>query len=402
MRKYVIPLLFVAAISCSKIQKNEPVTKSPLDSLIVIDLEANITNYKEIPLSEISDSIIYIPLETSKKSIIGKVFQYGVYDDAIIINTLNEVIVFNRAGKFINKIGRRGKGPNEFNYANSVDYYNNYISILTTNKVLEFSKNNRLIRRIGLSQSGDQIMVLSPNSFAQSFKNSYGNADYILQTFNDKGEVLLSKSPVETFKFTGSTLTHFSGFEKSFSRFKSDVLFREEYNDTVYAFKSDYLLTPKYHVNLGKYKIPIHHRLEYLNDEDKFKKVAQNYLKYSFLEASDYIFLNYHSRSKGFGSYSHGFATYFKNDQTFFSIGHKEQGKAKSGFLNDVDGGLGFIPEGTTSDGRIAHVLIYPYELKSYFKSSKNKILSGSQLEELLDNIQESDNPVLMLVKLKE
>jgi hypothetical protein len=92
---------------------------------------------------------------------------------------------------------------------------------------------------------------------------------------------------------------------------------------------------------------------------------------------------------------------YFKKDGTqLFIDGNK-------GFINDFDGGPNILPKTIKDDNTIVS-WIEAYELKAYvaskaFKNSTPKYPEKKkELEELANNLNENDNPVLMLVKLKE
>ena len=78
-----------------------------------------------------------------------------------------------------------------------------------------------------------------------------------------------------------------------------------------------------------------------------------------------------------------------------------------TGIENDIDGGINFMPRYAVNDSLLV-TWFEAYELKMYvasetFKNSTPKHpQKKKELEELAASLDENDNPVLMLVKLKE
>ena len=93
-----------------------PILKT--DSLITIKLPEKIEDPKNdvIVTSDLIESIEYIPLETTKNSLVHSVEQSLIYNDNIYIldNFGKSILMFNKQGKFIKRIGSYGKGPKEY------------------------------------------------------------------------------------------------------------------------------------------------------------------------------------------------------------------------------------------------------------------------------------------------
>ena len=96
----------------------------------------------------------------------------------------------------------------------------------------------------------------------------------------------------------------------------------------------------------------------------------------------------------------------------FKDIMKKERGKVntEASIFNDFDGGLPLKSVFYYSDNISEYIAayIFPFELKAHvasdeFKTSTPKYPEKKkQLEQLAKSLDENDNPVLMLVKLKE
>ena len=81
-----------------------------------------------------------------------------------------------------------------------------------------------------------------------------------------------------------------------------------------------------------------------------------------------------------------------------------------NGIVNDLDAGPMFVPEGFYSENGIEYMyeLIGSYKIKTIiesdeFKNSTPKYLEKKkELEKLANNLKETDNPILMIVRLKK
>ena len=73
---------------------------------------------RELKLSELADSVWYVPLETTPQCILAEKFDHFRYKNNtfyIMDDYSRTVHVFSDKGKFLNRIGHKGGGPSEFN-----------------------------------------------------------------------------------------------------------------------------------------------------------------------------------------------------------------------------------------------------------------------------------------------
>jgi len=65
--------------------------------------------------SYFADTVIYIPLETTKESFIQYIDQLWMNDSLILINNMGGgLLMFRQNGKFLRQIGKNGCGPGEY------------------------------------------------------------------------------------------------------------------------------------------------------------------------------------------------------------------------------------------------------------------------------------------------
>ena len=168
-----IMLFFSMIIGCQFDGK-----KSHTGSLPKIDLSKEFLK-KEIHIRDIAD-IEYVPLETTGEVLLGMLstIQY-ISDNYIIINDRSEgIFIFNRQGKVISHINRRGNGPEE---------YTQNGSIIFDEKNEELFVSDALTRRfLVYSISGEYKRVLKYSS-EFSAPSSYNiDEETILLYNNDK------------------------------------------------------------------------------------------------------------------------------------------------------------------------------------------------------------------------
>lgn len=104
-------MLFLVVLSLASCQ--DSVTTADA-KILKIDLDAA---EKVINLTEIADSTIFVPLETTDKSRFGSVDKLMVDEGRFIVvdkELSASIYVFDANGRFVNKIGQKGKAKNEY------------------------------------------------------------------------------------------------------------------------------------------------------------------------------------------------------------------------------------------------------------------------------------------------
>ncbi|MCX6225435.1 MAG: 6-bladed beta-propeller [Bacteroidia bacterium] len=83
--------------------------------LITIDILDGLKTEKEFRLSEIVDGVEYVKLETTPECLFSEA-AYMIGKNYILVTQDNpkQIFLFTRSGKYIRKIGRTGKGPDEY------------------------------------------------------------------------------------------------------------------------------------------------------------------------------------------------------------------------------------------------------------------------------------------------
>lgn len=75
-----------------------------------------------VRMPDMIDSVRYIKLETNEQCLLGYIKKLELYEGKIFIQDANgHVYVFDDTGHFLNKIGVRGRGPEE--YLGMINFY---------------------------------------------------------------------------------------------------------------------------------------------------------------------------------------------------------------------------------------------------------------------------------------
>ncbi|MDR3140339.1 MAG: 6-bladed beta-propeller [Tannerellaceae bacterium] len=124
--------LLTLLLSCTTNIKNE---ESHNAGPVYIPIKNSIKKEEKVHLSSYNKSIRYIPLETTKRSLIRKIDELIITNEYILVSDFFNLYAFNVNGKFIKEISRRG---------NSYDEYTDYVDEILYN---EATKSFYLITR---------------------------------------------------------------------------------------------------------------------------------------------------------------------------------------------------------------------------------------------------------------
>jgi 6-bladed beta-propeller len=145
MRYLALIILILLICSCGS-KDNSPIR--------TIDLLSpggeQITN-----LSGIADDIQYIPLETNPDAFMRFVGSLKEGNDKFYINTVLELLCFDKTGKFLYKLAQQGRGPGEYIYLSDYDIKpeKNLVIVLTRGKLNFYNETDtgfNLIRQLNL------------------------------------------------------------------------------------------------------------------------------------------------------------------------------------------------------------------------------------------------------------
>ncbi len=344
------------------------------------ELSVNLNDeIKSVQFSElVREAAKFIFLETNETCLIGKIDKVIFTEKYIyILDTFisEAVFIFDKEGKFVKKLASQGEGPNEYIRPMDIVVEEEKVWILDngrTIKIFDFS---------GTKVDEIDLTTFSAIKFdslkeAKVFAFISGDIDDNLIIADKNGGKIGSYFPYLSRRVVRVIINPI------FKNYSDDkIIYRREFNDTLYAINSDGLLNPYIHINYGEYTLGKEFDVDNLSDE--------NLKKYS-------LTLNYYE------NLNNEYLVFSQNNDFWIRIYDKAGDISKlfkyTTYENDLTIEKDSYIIGTTKDHFIYQV--NPNSLKPHeesINSSENKLLSPEFLDNL-SKLKADDNPVLMLV----
>lgn len=361
-----------------------------------IDLDKSIENIKAIPLSSIGKEISYIPLETNPVCLIERINKISISDSFIFVSDGTKLIQFTRNGNFVRQIGSNGRGPGEYTYIWDFCVNKEARLIYTLNAgsrgVLVFNFNGNFIKSFLLPTQQTQIIMIDTNSLMFHVPNMIIRSDdttYSWLITDEDGRILSRHiNHLKRVNFPGFTVP----MAPALYKFNRSVHFMEYGIDSLFYFNKE-KIEPYATFNLGQLKMDPDPLLKSEEDEEKY---SRNIWIYSVIEDLNNLYINLN------WGISISPVSYVFNKQTSEATFLEDKG-----FLNDLDFGITFWPREILNDSILIDY-IDAFQLKAHTASEvfKNSIpkynKKKKELEKLANSLKETDNPVLMIVRLKK
>jgi hypothetical protein len=369
-------------------------------SLTLFDLTSTahpgILKLSDLNVTEIK----YVSLETNDSLLINHIRKIVVSGSNIFITDYNSTFYrYGKDGNLKNSFNRKGKGPKE--YTDSYDFtidsktQDIYICSLGNKKILHYTKLGEFINAFASPEGTLEIMYAEGNILCNR-PNSQGYLETCLVLVDFRGTVI-KKFP-NIYKYNSKSNLQFGYInEIIWYEYNSSLYIKDLHSDTVFLFKNKQF-APQYVLNHGGKTISSEARSMF-DTENKFRELGKNYsVEIEVWRIGDFIisvFMHGDGRLFIYAGKINGAIEYLAN--------------LKSGILNNFDGGpnLRFTSFCRYDDNTIL-AWVDAYELKAHvaskaFKTSTPKYPEKKkELEHLANSLSENDNPVLMLVKLKD
>lgn len=353
---------------------------------------------KEITLSGIADDITYIPLDNSFPLNMLYYPRYFIGGNIYLSERQSGVMIFDRGGMLVRKVGSKGRGPGEYAFcvSFSVDEISGTVCVLDASVIKVYSKTGRFMRRIELGEYSagvDVIEFFNSNIFI-SCHPQFSGVKYDWIILDTLGHIV---------KTRGRSIPEFISSDLipgGIYKFENRLYSWHPWSDTIFSISTDFILEPSFVINPGEHRLP---EGIYKRPEDR----KLYYKPYLILESDDYIFTRY----------------YYDNDLIIAVIDKETKASYSTvltkgpavlgdniigGILNDIDGGIRFQPENYFVDNDREYLagLIDAYEIKAWVKTDEFETFQvkypekKKAFEELAGRLNETDNPVLMVVRL--
>ena len=389
----------------------------------VIDVVGSVENYQKVYCSDYFSSIELIPLETKDECLLPNVpYPRVIYKDGyIFIKGQYLLYAFQSSGKFFSQIGKKGQGPDEYLYSSSF-FLNNDKSIYVEDlrKILEYDFNGHFIRSFSKPNMEDDN-ILSGCSYVGNdifigniYYNGKNECKYYL--FDMNGNIVKCFPNHIFFNREKGTSTYDGALTPI--QVDNQLYLKDFINDTLYILE-DSNLQPSYIFGLGKYSYPIEN-LEY-RSKNPFPKNAFIFgTGLSIVGTPKFFFYrigvpDLFSKPKAKQIYNPILNEFRPDNSSVYGIYNIEQKKnilldtddhLQKGIINDINGGLPFIPRYYAGDGVVVDVWnaedMKGVLTEEYFVSQTIKDQQAHQkLKEILKTLKDDDNPIVVVAKLK-
>ncbi len=398
--KVFIKMLIISLIiiSCQSANNKD------ISQIITFDL-TELPKISETKLSDLGFADIeYIPLETNEQSTMGRFGLRAVTDRFIvgnsfyIIKQFNAIVKYRDDGSFETRIGTVGRGPTEFQVAHDIDLdkENHKIYLVSgfQEKFNVYSESGEYVKTFKSPFHAPIQFRFENNEILCYFENLQGNIENSFVVIDTMGRIIKNfpnKYPFTLNKKGGVGV----GRENLFYQFNNQLYKKEVYSDTIYVFE-DMVFKPHIVIEVGDRLLTPEARAQY----DLFY-LGEHYIRPIHLfEFGDYIYYEYTYRViPQTNNIRYGFIGSKTNDFRAFI-------NAEQGLINDLDGGPDILPETIKNDKTIIS-WVDALQLKTLvasetFKNSRPKYPEKkTELVKLANSLKETDNPVLVLVKMK-
>lgn len=350
----------------------------------------------EIKLSELIEDISYIPLDTSIK--IDNINIVLLDHNTIYLNSTIGILAFDRNGKLISQIGRFGRGPGEYIFAR------NFCIDEKSARLYNHANRTKMIQIF--SRKGEFLKSITLNDYPGSFINSLNffnnnlfiycfgyDSPYEWIVYDTLGNIVKKQNrhiPEFAYNYTGGIESYI---------FENRLTYYNTWSDTVFSVLPDLSEKPALIIRPGPHRHP--------RSNLSMEQVLEvKYFSFHLFETKRFYVIRYLYDRKYY------IAFIDKNGVRDFLNKYEvnERAQPASGIKNDFDGGLWFFPESYYEENGNEYLIGIqnPHEIKAHavtdeFRNSNPKDLKKKESYlKLTASLKETDNPVLVLVRLKK
>ncbi len=408
-------------ISCSE--------KKVSNDLEVISFAGLIDGARIVNLSEIASSVKYIPLETNDYSLLDNAPRPVIENGKIYIFSDKEQCykAFTADGKFIGKVGRKGRATGEYAHLQpfslSFNFKNGNPLLHSYNKIIEYDEDGKFLKEVLAPDTLKSYSNLETQKLGKNYFALYGNLAenrYKFFYYDEDGKIIdeypknYELAPVKVIQADDDGEEEMVGFRvlitPSIYNYKDYIKVISVTNDTILSFGPQFEQHIDYILDYGKEKTP-----DYPTDTERENSLY--IISRLTTESDQYLFFRIHfpetDRDK-MADYT-TFAIYDKEKKVLTLLKYEKiELSAKSdlseksdskdnisvksdawlkGFKNDIDNGIPFWPSHISKDGE----MIMSISAMKFIELSE--LCNSPEMKKVAATLNENSNPVMVVVK---
>ncbi|MDR0604838.1 MAG: 6-bladed beta-propeller [Bacteroidales bacterium] len=390
MRKLFAILLFTILLSRCEAYRN--------DYKFTINIIDGIRRNIKMPLSSIAEDIAFISLETKEECTVGQIQLLSVFGDYIVvIDDLPQILLFDKAGKFVRKIG----DEKEFFSIHGLVVVNSELFIwdIHLNNTLCYDLNTGKCIRTkrhdfypsSMKLFNDSILVYYASTSMHDREIPFYNIHILSLDFNKTDSLWIDRE----YRLIKSTYID-EGRVNTYMK-NGNMYIWDSNIDTVFYLNKHFEKKFGYKFFLGKHalsednKYNIHY-VDYMKDDE--------FMITKVIETDKFFFIE--------GLLGRRYAKNILYDKTtkksrdiIFNLDLHD-----AGFHNDIDGSIPFWPKGQVSQN-VLYDYISPFELKRlmndpYYKTIEFRDKAKNEaIRNCVDFAKITDNPIIFLATIK-
>ena len=377
--------------------------------LRVIDVAGGVEKSRLVKLSEIADTIEYVPLETTKESLVDIIINNLVFyeNGALYLLQRNGTIkIFDKQGTYINSINRKGRGPQEYErlLVMDIDESTGNICVRGYRKILEYSRSGQFIRRITFPDEDESkgIYLFLLKKLGDFYiMTSAINKQSVYSAFimDSTSRVIMKLNyPQEEVDFVQTLSRSFTFIEPQIYKHDGSIRLINGYNKYVLSISKNLSVDTIFIINYGKYKTV----------DESARNPSSPYLwrQFDIFESNNYLFMQFHVGSltdkpakkinaRG-ETYVYPLSCSIFNKLTGEFIFLDQPEINHLGFVEDLEGGPAIWPKYISAD----NYMISYIPAHEFIEHAENNKVSD-KFKTIASRLKETDNPVLVMVKLK-
>jgi hypothetical protein len=376
------------------------------EGIIELNVFSQTTNYDN-NLSTIASKVEFIPLAMEPLINDFQVLDIIINDDYCFLQEMYQVFQYDKQGNFIRFIGSRGGGPGEYIQLQPPLQIENtnkllYVSDLRGRKMMIFNFDGKLERSFNINADDVYITIIDTNTiaaFSGVSQRRAPNTNSIKFIDHNGKSIKVYKSYIHPIlggdqKSYGpdTNMSWESNGNKYFLEYASDTIFQIVNDELIpkRVLTGDLMLEKNEYTNLNRGRklllVPRFQR--------PHSAIFESYQYIIFKLFSDYesFYMVYDKLTKNF------FRTFYENPAISYNS------KIMTYFTDDMISGMLFNPV-YQSDGK-AIALLQAEEIVNNREEILAYIVShpsaeGEKLKGIVENLDEMDNPIMMIVTLK-
>ena len=402
----VLAFMTIAMSSCNKANEH---------SWPVLDIKHALNDGKDVDLSKYASDIEYIPLETSQESLLpgSAVICYDkgrFYFWTVSIAGGKDIAVFDTCGKFINRIGKLGRGPGEYpniyHLTMEDDKDSTNICVVSLQNAVIYNTDGNVVCDIPFSS----IKESTGSGFVMNggFLSYIGNGKYCLLAASASKSNTSKQEKLFILDSAGNILSERTIGEEIVKKQKiKDISIQSIFGSYIYVFDNKICQhTPLRDTlfaidkNTGEKTI----KALFTMDGNSFGTIdntdyhigipleSEHFILHDFgFATADFPAL--YKKNKVVPEKASAWLVYDKQDKTYTALKY-DPSFTLEGFKNDLDGGAPFLPS-VVKDGKMYQTINAIDFIEMAEKST------SARMKEVASQLTEESNPVVVEVTLK-